>query len=120
MNVSGRKVGPAEVEDALMEHPAFAEAAVIGVPDEIKGETIVGFVVLKKEGEASDSLREAIVKQVVDSLGPTFRPQAIHFVPALPKTQSGKVVRRLIRQKYLGLDLGDTSTVENPAVLDSF
>lgn len=120
MNVAGRKVGPAEVEDALMEHPAVAEAAVIGVPDEIKGETIVGFVVLKKEIEPSETLRVAIAIQVVDSLGPTFRPQALQFVPALPKTQSGKVVRRLIRQQYLGEDLGDTSTVENPAALEAF
>jgi len=120
MNVAGRKVGPAEVEDALMEHPAVAEAAVIGVPDEIKGETIVGFVVLKRDYQASNVLRDAIAKQVVDSLGPTFRPHAIQIVPALPKTQSGKVVRRLIRQQYLSEPLGDTSTVENPAVLESF
>jgi len=120
MNVAGRKVGPAEVEDALMEHPAVTEAAVIGVPDEIKGEGIVGFVVLKKDFDASESLRDAIGKQIVESLGPTFRPNAIHFVPALPKTQSGKVVRRLIRQKYLGEELSDTSTVENPAALDAF
>ena len=120
MNVAGRKVGPAEVEDALMEHPAVAEAAVIGVPDEIKGETIVGFVVLKKDFGPSDALRDAVAKQVIDSLGPTFRPHAIQFVPALPKTQSGKVVRRLIRQQYLGETLGDTSTVENPATLQAF
>lgn len=120
MNVAGRKVGPAEVEDALMEHPAVAESAVIGVPDEIKGETIVGFVVLKKQHEPNEALRAEIMKQVVDSLGPTFRPQAIQFVPALPKTQSGKVVRRLIRQQFLGEELGDTSTVENPAALDAF
>jgi acetyl-CoA synthetase len=120
MNVAGRKVGPAEVEDALMEHPAVAEAAVIGVPDEIKGESIVGFVVLKKDYEPSGGLRDAIARQVIDSLGPTFRPQAIQIVAALPKTQSGKVVRRLIRQRYLDEPLGDTSTVENPAALDSF
>jgi len=120
MNVAGRKVGPAEVEDALMEHPAVAEAAVIGVPDEIKGETIVGFVVLKKDQEASDAIRDAIAKQVVNSLGPTFRPQAIQIVPALPKTESGKIVRRLIRQEYLNKPLGDTSTVANPEVLEAF
>ncbi|HYL76703.1 MAG TPA: AMP-binding protein [Bryobacteraceae bacterium] len=120
MNVAGRKVGPAEVEDALMEHSAVAEAAVIGVPDEIKGETIVGFVVLKKDFEPSESLRAAVAKHVVDSLGPTFRPHAIQFVLALPKTQSGKVVRRLIRQRYLGEEIGDTSTVENPAALEAF
>jgi len=77
-------------------------------------------VVLKKEFEPSEALRGALAKQVVDSLGPTFRPHTIQFVPALPKTQSGKVVRRLIRQRYLGKDLGDTSTVENPLTLEAF
>ena len=98
-------------------HPAVSEAAVIGVPDELKGEAIVGFVVLIP---GSDFNAAAISKQIVDSLGPTFRPKAIVQVPALPKTQSGKIVRRLIRQKYLGEPLGDTSTIENPASLDAF
>ncbi|MBX9604334.1 MAG: AMP-binding protein [Bryobacteraceae bacterium] len=115
MNVAGRKVGPAEVEDALIEHPQVSEAAVIGVPDEVKGEGIVCFVVLKSpvpEKELSDFL--------VKNLGPTFRPNAIHAVAELPKTQSGKIVRRLIRRKFLGEDLGDTSTVQNPAALEAF
>jgi acetyl-CoA synthetase len=120
MNVAGRKVGPAEVEDALMEHPAVAEAAVIGVPDGITGEAIVGFVVLKKDWAEAEGLQDGVTNQVVESLGPAFRPRAVRFVPALPKTQSGKVVRRLIRQQYLGEVLGDTSTVENPAALESF
>jgi acetyl-CoA synthetase len=120
MNVAGRKVGPAEVEDAIMEHPAVAEAAVIGVPDQIKGETIVGFVVLKKDRDPSDLLRDAVAARIVESLGPTFRPHAIHFVPLLPKTQSGKVVRRLIRQQYLCEPLGDSSTVDNPSALEAF
>jgi acetyl-CoA synthetase len=115
MNIAGRKVGPAEVEEALMQHPAVAEAAVIGVPDEIKGETIVAFVVLRDE-----STEPELAAHLVESLGPTFRPQAIRAVKELPKTQSGKVVRRLIRQQYLGESLGDTSTVENPATLDAF
>ncbi|HXP87418.1 MAG TPA: AMP-binding protein [Bryobacteraceae bacterium] len=120
MNVSGRKVGPGEVEDALLEHPGVAEAAVIGVPDEIKGEAIVGFVV-PKPGESADSLwLDAVARTVVDSLGPPFRPRAVHAVIELPKTQSGKIVRRLIRQAYLGHELGDVSTVQNPAALDSF
>lgn len=115
MNIAGRKVGPAEVEEALMQHPAVAEAAVIGVPDEIKGESIVAFVVLRSEaGEAELSAH------LVEALGPTFRPRGIRAVKELPKTQSGKVVRRLIRQQYLGEPLGDTSTVENPAALEGF
>ncbi len=117
MNVAGRKVGPAEVEDAILENAAVAEAAAIGVPDEIKGEAIVGFVVLKP-GEAFDA--HAIAAQVADSLGAAFRPRAIVEVPALPKTQSGKIVRRLIRRQYLGEALGDTSTVADPAALEAF
>jgi acetyl-CoA synthetase len=117
MNVAGRKVGPAEVEDAILEHAAVAEAAVIGVPDELKGEAIVAFVVLKPGAQFSAN---AISTQVVDSLGPTFKPQSIFEVPALPKTQSGKIVRRLIRQQYLGEPLGDTSTVDNAGALDAF
>lgn len=120
MNVAGRKVGPAEVEDALMEHPAVSEAAVIGVPDEVKGETIVGFVVPKAGVSVTPQLLEEIAGAVVSSLGPTFRPHAIQAVRELPKTQSGKVVRRLIRQKYLGESLGDLSTVQNPAALEDF
>ena len=117
MNVAGRKVGPAEVEDAVLEHPSVAEAAVIGAPDPVKGEAPVAFVVLKA-GFPFDAA--AISKQVCDSLGAAFRPAEIHAVPALPKTQSGKIVRRLIRQKYLGETVGDTSTVDNPATLDAF
>lgn len=115
MNIAGRKVGPAEVEDALMQHPAVAEAAVIGVPDDLKGETIVAFVVLRAPADEA-----GLTAHLVEALGPTFRPQAIRAVPELPKTQSGKVVRRLIRRQYLGESLGDTSTLENPASLEAF
>jgi acetyl-CoA synthetase len=113
MNVAGRKVGPAEVEDVLIEHPAVSEAAVIGVPDAVKGEGIVCFVVLKDE-VAEGELAAFVAK----NLGPMFRPNAVYLVPELPKTQSGKIVRRLIRRKFLGEELGDTSTVQNPAALD--
>jgi acetyl-CoA synthetase len=114
MNVAGRKVGPAEVEDALIEHPAVSEAAVIGVPDELKGEAIVAFVVLKAPAEPAE-----LTEQVVRALGPAFRPRTIEIVPELPKTQSGKIVRRLMRQRYLGEPLGDTSTVQNPGALNA-
>jgi acetyl-CoA synthetase len=117
MNVAGRKVGPAEVEQALIEHPAVSEAAVIGVPDELTGECIVAFVV-EKPGAAADS--DALSSHLAATLGPMFRPRAVHVVQELPKTQSGKVVRRLIRQQYLGEPLGDLSTVENPAALEMF
>jgi acetyl-CoA synthetase len=114
MNVAGRKVGPAEVEEAMMKHPGVAEAAVIGVPDDLKGEAIVGYAVVKP-GVAVDPA--AVSRTVVDVLGPTFRPREIVVVSELPKTQSGKIVRRLIRQKYLGEEPGDLSTVANPGAL---
>jgi acetyl-CoA synthetase len=114
MNVAGRKVGPAEVEDALIEHPAVSEAAVIGVPDELKGECIVAFVV---PNPASRSRRTGAgaLRHLVDCLGPTS-PQAIRCVRELPKTQSGKIVRRCsgkVSRKRWG-----PSTVENPHALE--
>ena len=111
MNVAGRKVGPAEVEEAMLHHPGVAESAVIGVPDEIKGEAIVGYAVAKA-GVVLEP--ERVAASVADFLGPTFRPREIVVVAELPKTQSGKIVRRLLRQKYLGEALGDLSTVANP------
>ena len=118
MNVAGRKVGPAEVEDALIEHPAVSEAAVIGVPDELKGEAIVAFVVAKPSAAIWDDLERLLSAHLVESLGPTFKPRAIRVVHELPKTQSGKIVRRLLRQKFLGEALGDLSTVENPHAIE--
>ena len=115
MNVAGRKVGPAEVEDAMMQHPGVAEAAVIGVPDEVKGEAIVGYAVARP-GAMVDS--SAVCATVARVLGQMFRPREIVMVRELPKTQSGKIVRRLIRMKYLGEPLGDVSTVANPSALD--
>lgn len=115
MNVAGRKVGPAEVEDCLIQYPAVSEAAVIGVPDEIKGEGIVAFVVLRREAGT-----EELSRHLIREMGPTFKPNAIHVVAELPKTQSGKIVRRLIRRRYLNEELGDTSTVANPESLAHF
>ena len=114
MNVAGRKVGPAEVEEAMMQHPDVAEAAVIGVPDDVKGEAIVGYAV-PKPGASPDPA--AICATVVEVMGPMFRPREVVVVAELPKTQSGKIVRRLIRQKYLDEPLGDLSTVANPWAL---
>ena len=118
MNVAGRKVGPAEVEDALIEHPAVSEAAAIGVPDELKGEAIVAFVVAKPSAAIQADLERLLSAHLVESLGPTFKPRAIRVVHELPKTQSGKIVRRLLRQKFLGEALGDLSTVENPHAIE--
>ncbi len=114
MNVAGRKVGPAEVEEAIMQHPGVAEAAVIGVPDDVKGEAIVGYAVARP-GAALDPA--AICVTVANLMGQMFRPREVVVVAELPKTQSGKIVRRLIRKQYLGEPLGDTSTVANPSAL---
>ena len=114
MNVAGRKVGPAEVEEAMMQHPGVAEAAVIGVPDDVKGEAIVGFAVARP-GVALDS--GEVCDTVARVLGPMFRPREVQLVSELPKTQSGKIVRRLMRLRYLGEELGDVSTVANPSAL---
>ena len=116
MNVAGRKVGPAEVEEAMMRHAGVLEAAVIGVPDELKCEAIVGFVV-PQPGVNLDAA--SVCATVVRELGPTFRPREVVVTHELPKTQSGKIVRRLLRQKYLGEGLGDLSTVANPGALGS-
>lgn len=115
LNVAGRKVGPAEVETALTEHPAISEAAVIGVPDDLTGEAIVAFVVARA-GQAVTP--DEATQHLIHYLGPTFRPRAVLCVPELPKTQSGKVIRRLLRQRFLGEELGDLSTVANPESLD--
>jgi acetyl-CoA synthetase len=114
MNVAGRKVGPAEVEDCLTGHPDVSEAAVIGVPDELKGEGIVAFIVPKTG--ASPNVAE-LSQHLVKEMGPTFKPNSIQIVADLPKTQSGKIVRRLIRRQYLNEALGDTSTVANAEAL---
>ena len=114
MNVAGRKVGPAEVEEAMMQHPGVAEAAVIGVPDEVKGEAIVGYAV-PRPGATVDGA--AVCATVAEVMGPMFRPREVLVVSELPKTQSGKIVRRLMRLRYLGEPLGDLSTVANPQSL---
>jgi acetyl-CoA synthetase len=119
IKVAGKRTGPAEVESALMTHPAVSEAASIGAPDELKGEAVVCFVVLQQEYEATESLRGELAETVVGALGKTLRPRRIEFVQALPKTRSAKIVRAAIRRRYLGLPPGDLSSVENPDALES-
>ena len=118
IKVAGKRTGPAEVEAALIEHPSVAEAAAIGVPHEVKGETVVCFVVLKPGSQPSEPLREELKGQVVKHLGKTLKPEALKFVKMLPKTRSAKIVRGAIRKKYLGQPVGDLASVENPAALD--
>lgn len=121
IKVSGHRTGPSEIESALMEHEAVAECAAIGVPHEIKGESIVCFVVLKSAIPATEdqiSLAKEIKEKVGAKLGKTLMPEEIKFVASLPKTRSAKIVRAAIKKKYLGLPLGDTSSIENPEALD--
>ncbi len=120
LKVAGRRIGPAEVEGALIATGAVSEAAAIGVPHDIKGEAIVCFAVLRPGGEPSDELREQLAQAVVDRLGKIDRPERILFVTDLPKTRSAKILRRLVRAKYLGEhDLGDLASVQNPEALEA-
>jgi acetyl-CoA synthetase len=118
IKVAGRRTGPAEIEAVLLEHPAVSEAAVIGVPHEVKGEEVVGFVVLKPAFEPGEGLRQALKDQVVKGMGKTLTPKDIRFVKMLPKTRSAKIVRGAIKKKFLGLPLGDVSSVENLEALE--
>jgi acetyl-CoA synthetase len=113
IKVAGKRTGPAEIESALIEHPAVSEAAAIGVPHDIKGETVVCFVVLKPSVLPSETIREELKGQVVKHLGKTLKPDELKFVKMLPKTRSAKIVRGVIKRKYLKQDLGDISSVEN-------
>ncbi|RPH40904.1 MAG: AMP-dependent synthetase, partial [Planctomycetota bacterium] len=118
IKVAGKRVGPAEVEGALIAHPAVAEAAAIGVPHELKGETVVCFVVLKPGSAPSEPLRTELQDQVVKHLGKTLKPEALKFVRMLPKTRSAKIVRGAIRRRFLNQPIGDVSTVENPDAIE--
>jgi acetyl-CoA synthetase len=110
---AGHLIGPFEVESALMEHPAVAEAGVIGKPDEMVGEVVKAFVSLKKGFEASDALRMELLGHARKKLGAAVAPKEIDFLPSLPRTRSGKIMRRLLKARELGLPEGDTSTLEN-------
>jgi acetyl-CoA synthetase len=115
LNIAGKRIGPAELESAALEHPAVAEAAAIGVPHEVKGETAWIYCALKP-GAAADP--DGIKAAVAGVLGKAFAPERVLFVTALPKTRSAKIVRRAVRAKALGEDPGDVSTLENPEVLE--
>jgi len=115
LNVAGKRIGPAELESAAVNHPAVAEAAAIGVPHEVKGEVPWLFCVLRPGKEAST---DEVARAVTDELGKAFKPERILFVSALPKTRSAKIVRRAVRAQALGQDPGDLSTLENPEVLE--
>jgi acetyl-CoA synthetase len=115
LNVAGKRIGPAELESAALDHPAVAEAAAVGMPHEVKGEVPWLFCVLKPGREAT---AEDVAACVAGELGRAFAPARIVFVPSLPKTRSAKIVRRAVRATALGTDPGDLSTLENPEALD--
>ncbi len=112
IKVSGYRLGTAEIESALVSHPAVAEAAVIGVPDEVRGHVIHAFCILREGYSSSSRLEQELKEHVGHEMGPIARPAAIDFVLTLPKTRSGKIMRRVLRAQRLGQDVGDTSTLE--------
>ena len=118
MNVSGHRISTAEVESALVDHPSVAEAAVVGVVDSTTGQAIVGYVILRGTFEPSDILGEEIRSHVAIKLGPIARPKTVVLVPDLPKTRSGKIMRRLLRDVAEGRDLGDTTTLADSGVVE--
>jgi acetyl-CoA synthetase len=119
MNISGHRLGTMEVESALVSHPAVAEAAVVSRPDEVKGEDIYAFVTLEGNYSPSETLVEELKLHVVNEIGAIARPGTIHFTEAMPKTRSGKIMRRLLRNLASGQEIaGDTSTLEDRSVLD--
>lgn len=118
LKVAGKRVGPAEVESAAVTHAAVQEAAAIGVPDEVKGECIVVFTVLRAGHAETDELAEEIRRAIGKQLGAALRPRAVHIVEDLPKTRNAKVMRRVIRAAYLGLPAGDITALENPAAVE--
>jgi acetyl-CoA synthetase len=117
IKVAGKRLGPAEVESVLVGHPWVAESAAIGVPDELKGEALVCFVVLRANRQASDQLGAELSDLVATALGKPLRPKAIHFVGDLPRTRNAKILRRVVKSVYIGQDPGDLSSLENPSAL---
>ncbi|MGR3276815.1 acetate--CoA ligase [Acaryochloris marina NIES-2412] len=119
INVSGHRLGTMEIESALVSHPAVAEAAVVGRPDDLKGEDVFAFVTLENTHPPSDDLKVELKKHVVNEIGVIARPGEIRFADALPKTRSGKIIRRFLRNLASGEDIaGDASTMEDQSVLD--
>jgi acetyl-CoA synthetase len=118
LNIAGKRIGPAEIESAVVAHPAVSEAAAVGVPHEVKGEVAWVFCVLAPGQEGGEELATEVAGLVASELGKAFRPDRVVFVPALPKTRSAKIVRRAIRARVLDKDPGDLTSVENPEALE--
>jgi acetyl-CoA synthetase len=119
IKIAGKRLGPAEVESVLVEHPAVIEAAAIGIPDELKGQALACFCVLRPGQTESPQLNAELHALIVERLGKPLRPEVVHIVPDLPKTRNAKVMRRVIRAAYLGQEPGDLSSLENPRAVDA-
>jgi acetyl-CoA synthetase len=119
IKVAGKRVGPAEVESVLVGHTAVSEAACIGVPDELKGEALVCFCVLKPGCQPNEELRAQLSTRLISALGKPMAPKTLKFVSDLPKTRNAKIMRRVIRAAFLGQDPGDVSSLENPAMVEA-
>jgi acetyl-CoA synthetase len=118
MNVSGHRLSTTEIESALVSHPAVAEAAVVGGPDPVTGEAINAFVILRKEFEPTSALGKELRAHVAQKISPIARPKSLMFTPDLPKTRSGKIMRRLLRDIAQGKALGDTTTLADAGVVE--
>jgi len=119
MNISGHRISTTEVESALVDHHAVAEAAVVGASDDVTGQAIVGYVIIRNNAVASHELVADLRQHVAVKIGPTARPKRVIIVPDLPKTRSGKIMRRLLRDVAEGRDLGDTTTLADPGVVEA-
>ena len=119
MNVSGHRISTTEVESALVDHTSVAEAAVVGATDDLTGQAIVGYVIVRGGVVADDALVDELRSHVATKIGPTARPKRVIIVPDLPKTRSGKIMRRLLRDIADGHELGDTTTLADPSVVDA-
>ena len=119
LKIAGKRLGPAEVESVLVGHRQVAEAAAVGVPDELKGEALVVFVVPRPGAEPGDDLADELKDLVARDMGKPLRPKAIHFVADLPRTRNAKILRRVVKAVYLGLPPGDLTSLENPQSLEA-
>ena len=118
INLAGHRIGTMEVESALVSHPKVAEAAVVGKPDQLKGQVLVAYVVLKSGEERSEALKDELKKHVRKEIGPIAAPEMVYITDKLPKTRSGKIMRRVIRALVSGQEIGDTTTLEDPGAVE--
>ena len=118
MNVSGHRISTTEVESALVSHPAVAEAAVVGANDEMTGQGIVAFVILRSDAEVGDDIVMVLRNHVAQEIGPIAKPRQILVVPELPKPRSGKLMRRLLRDVAENRVMGDVTTLADPTVMN--